>query len=201
MIQTTGICDISNKSYHYLYQLFKNGATWVSSLFSRNVDKIFTLQFACSTFLSSIHGAFGNRILKTRVGKKKTTENGTEAIVKRKFYALSFASSKGSRDKEIYVWVYWEGKRVDSFSCGFIHIQKIHCAISNSHCAYILIIFFLYTSLKSIATIQRDFFPLLLFPIVECITVPKQELMKEIKRKTHPSEGSFICFYLIFNKE
>lgn len=61
--------------------------------------------------------------------------------------------------------------------------------------------FFLYTSLKSIATIQRDFFPLLLFPIVECITVPKQELMKEIKRKTHPSEGSFICFYLIFNKE
>lgn len=142
MIQTTGICDISNKSYHYLYQLFKNGATWVSSLFARNVDKILTLQFACSTFLSSIHGAFGNRILKTRVGKKKTTENGTEAIVKRKFYALSFASSKGSRDKEIYVWVYWEGKRVDSFSCGFIHIQKIHCAISNSHCAYILIIFF-----------------------------------------------------------
>lgn len=54
---------------------------------------------------------------------------------------------------------------------------------------------------KALQLYKETFFRCPCSSIVECITVPKQELMKEIKRKTHPSEGSFICFYLIFNKE
>lgn len=88
----------------------------VSSLFAHKIDKICSLRFI---FL--FYQGASERALNTQGGEKKTTKIGNGNHRQKKMLCIIFCNGKRCRDKEMYEFI---GKRVDSFSCGFIHIQN-----------------------------------------------------------------------------